>query len=89
MRTAWQVRWQPSIATMRRSCIAYSSVSMIRTAPTPTIFAVAYIAIARRDSAVAQAICGIRILRDYLIKMVSEGWTSSEEQTAIAYLQKL
>jgi hypothetical protein len=45
--------------------------------------ALAYTGIARRVDAVAQTVRTNRILRDYLIKMMSEGWTTSEEQTAI------
>ncbi len=51
--------------------------------------ALAYVTIARRDSGVAQAIRGNRILRDYLITMMAEGWTSAEEQAAINYLRGL
>ena len=51
--------------------------------------ALAYVNIARRDAAVLQCIRSNRNLRDYLIKVMSEGYTSSEEQAAITFLRGL
>lgn len=51
--------------------------------------ALAYVEIARRDNAVSQTIRSNRNLRDYLIQLMTEGWTSTEEQRAIAYLRGL
>ena len=51
--------------------------------------ALAYVTIARRDAAVAQCIRGNRNLRDYLIKVLDEGYTSGEELAAIKYLRAL
>ncbi len=51
--------------------------------------AFAYTEIARRDGSVAQTIRGNRSLRDYLIQMMTQGWTSAEEQTAITFLRGL
>jgi hypothetical protein len=48
-----------------------------------------YVNIARRDNMVKQTISGNRNLRDLLIRMLSEGWTSSEEQSAITFLRTL
>ncbi len=51
--------------------------------------AFAYTEIARRDGSVAQTIRSSRSLRDYLIQMMTQGWTSAEEQTAITFLRGL
>ena len=51
--------------------------------------ALAYVAIARRDHAVAQGIRSNRGLRDTLVRLMSEGWTSTDEQSAIGFLRAL
>lgn len=51
--------------------------------------ALAYVEIARRDNAVSQTIRSNRNLRDYLIQLMTDGWTSADEQRAITYLRGL
>ena len=51
--------------------------------------ALAYTEIARSNTAVAQCIRGNKVLRDYLITILSKGWTSAEEKSAIQFLKAL
>ncbi len=51
--------------------------------------ALAYVTIARKDGAVAQCIRSYRNLREYLIKVLSEGYTSGDEQSAITFVRGL
>jgi len=51
--------------------------------------ALEYTNLARRDVQVKQTISANRNLRDALIRMMSEGWTSSDEQSAISFLKAL
>lgn len=48
-----------------------------------------YVKIVRRDSGLSQALRGNRALRELLIQLLDEGWTSAEEQVAISYLRGL
>ena len=48
-----------------------------------------YVKIIRRDSRLSQALRGNRALRELLIQLLDEGWTSKEEQGAIKYLKGL
>ena len=49
----------------------------------------AYVNYARRDAQLKATIASNRALRDFLIKVMSEGWTSSDEQLAINFLRAL
>jgi hypothetical protein len=51
--------------------------------------AVIYVGYARRDTAIRDAIKANQNLRDYLIKVMTEGYTSADEQSAIAFLKTL
>ena len=51
--------------------------------------AVMYVGYAQRDTAIRDVIKANRNLRDYLIKVMAEGHTSADEQSAIAFLKKL
>jgi hypothetical protein len=51
--------------------------------------ALEYVRLLRRDAGLEQALRGNRVLRDLLIQLMDEGWTSSEEQDAIRYLRGL
>jgi hypothetical protein len=51
--------------------------------------AVAYVEIAKKDGLVEQAIAANRNLRDYLIELLEDGWTSYNERQAIKFLQTL
>lgn len=51
--------------------------------------ALAYVNYARRDAQLKATIASNRALRDFLIKVMSEGWTSSDEQLAINFLRAL
>ena len=51
--------------------------------------ALEYVRIMRRDPGLQQSLKGNRGLRDLLIQLMDEGWTSSEEQDAIRYLRGL
>lgn len=51
--------------------------------------ALEYVQCARRDNAVAQTLRNSPILRDFLVQVMSEGWTSVDEQRAISYLRAL
>lgn len=51
--------------------------------------ALAYVNIARRDTAVARSIRGNLNLRDYLITVLTEGYTANDEQAAVTYLRGL
>lgn len=51
--------------------------------------ALAYVNHARRDAQLKATIAGNRALRDFLIKVMSEGWTSADEQLAINFLKAI
>lgn len=51
--------------------------------------AMEYVKIARRDSGLVQYLRENNALRELLIQLLDEGWTSTEEQEAIRYLQGL
>jgi len=51
--------------------------------------ALAYVNYARRDAQLKATIASNRALRDFLIKVMSEGWTSGDEQLAINFLKAL
>ncbi len=46
-----------------------------------------YVKIVRRNSSLSQALRGSRALRELLIQLLDEGWTSAEELEAIKYLR--
>lgn len=51
--------------------------------------ALEYVRLVRRDTGLQQLLRGNRALRDLLIQLMDEGWTSAEEQDAIRYLRGL
>ncbi|WP_437277939.1 hypothetical protein WME90_43050 [Sorangium sp. So ce375] len=51
--------------------------------------ALEYVDLVRRDTALAQSLRGNRPLRELLIRLLDEGYTSSEERAAIHYLRGL
>jgi hypothetical protein len=51
--------------------------------------AVEFIAIARKDSSIAQILRSNRLLKEELMRVLSEGWTSSDEHQSLSYLQSL
>jgi hypothetical protein len=50
--------------------------------------AVEYVSLARRDPRLGEAVRRSRALRDTLIQVLDEGWTSGAEQDAIRYLRQ-
>jgi hypothetical protein len=51
--------------------------------------ALEYVQLARRDNVISQLLRSNRSLRDFLIQVMSEGWTSVDEQRAIDFLRAL
>lgn len=51
--------------------------------------ALEYVRIVQLDSGLSQALRGNRALRELLIQLLDEGWTSAEEQGAIRYFRGL
>lgn len=51
--------------------------------------AIEYVKIVCREPGLSQSLRENRVLRELLIQLLDEGWTSAEEQEAIRYLQGL